>query len=136
MSRPLVLLCALVIAGFGASAAAPQHNGQKDAANWPGWGNSARFDRYSPADQINISNVQDLRPVWITRLKQVGGWEVTPIVVDGVLYTQDMAGTAFALDPESGHELWRFATGQVGRMRAAAWWPGDAAHGPRHHQRQ
>ena len=92
MSRPLVLLSAFVIAGLGASAAAPQHDGRKDADNWPGWGNSARFDRYSPADQINAANVKDLRPVWIFPLKQVGGWEVTPIVVGGALYTQDMAG--------------------------------------------
>ncbi len=103
-----------------------------DTANWPGWGNSARFDRYSPADQINITNVRSLRPVWIYRPKQqAGGWEVTPIVAGGVLYAQDMEGTAFALDPESGRELWRFATGQPGRMRAAAWWPGDAGHDPR-----
>ena len=131
MPRPLVLSCAFFVAGLDASVAAPQHDVRKDATSWPGWGNSARFDRYSPADQINAANVKDLRPVWIVPLKQAGGWEVTPIVVDGVLYTQDMQGTAFALDPESGRELWRFATGQVGRMRAAAWWPGDAAHGPR-----
>ena len=130
MSRPLVLLCAFVIAvtgGLGALAAAPQRN----AGSWPGWGNSARFDRYSPADQINSTNVRDLKPVWITWMKQTGGWEVTPIVANGVLYAQDMQGTAFALDPESGRALWRFATGQVGRMRAPAWWPGDAGHGPR-----
>src|SRR5690242_9812223 len=120
MSRPLVLLCAFVIAmtgGLGALAAAPQRN----AGSWPGWGNSARFDRYSPADQINSTNVRDLKPVWITWMKQTGGWEVTPIVANGVLYAQDMQGTAFALDPESGRALWRFATGQVGRMRAPAW---------------
>lgn len=102
-----------------------------ETADWPGWGNSARFDRYSPATQIDLANVRDLRPVWIHRIRQAGGWEVTPIVAGGILYAQDMAGTAFALAPESGRELWRFATGQTGRMRAAAWWPGDAAHGPR-----
>ena len=131
MPRPLLFLCALIVAGSGAPAAAPQHDVGKDATSWPGWGNSARFDRYSPADQINAANVKDLQPVWTFPLKQAGVWEVTPIVAGGVLYTQDMQGTAFALDPESGRELWRFATGQTGRMRAAAWWPGDAAHGPR-----
>ena len=103
-----------------------------DAFSWPGWGNSLRFDRFSPADQINTSNVSALRPIWKYSLKQPGGgWEVTPIVVDGVMYAQDMEGTAFALDPESGRELWKFATGQRGRMRAVAWWPGDSRHSPR-----
>ena len=38
------------------------------------------------------------------------GWEITPIVVDGVMYLQDMLGNAFALDPETGKEIWRFST--------------------------
>jgi quinoprotein glucose dehydrogenase len=110
---------------------AQQASGATDTSSWPGWGNSTRLDRYSPADQINLANVRDLHPVWIYRIKQAGGWETTPIVAGGVLYAQDMAGTAFALDPESGRELWRFATGQTGRMRSPAWWPGDPGHGPR-----
>ena len=92
MSRPLVLLSAFVIAGLGACRCRAAADGRKDAAELAGLGQQRRFDRYSPADQINTANVKDLRPVWIFPLKQAGGWEITPIVVDGVLYTQDMAG--------------------------------------------
>ena len=76
-------------------------------------------------------NVGQLKPVWKYTIAQKGYWEITPIVVDGVMYLQDMQGNAIALDPETGHELWRFSSGQPARMRALSYWPGDAAHGPR-----
>jgi glucose dehydrogenase len=101
------------------------------AYEWPGWGNGLRFDRFSPADQINTANVGQLRPVWKYVLAQKGNWEVTPIVIDGVMYAQDMGGVAFALDPETGRKLWQFRSGIGGRMRGVSWWRGDAAHGPR-----
>ena len=121
MKKACLFLCASLALAAPTARSAPK----ADASSWPGWGNSSRFDRYSPAGQINTGNVRDLRPVWKYTLKQSGGWEVTPIVADGVLYAQDLQGTAFALDPESGRELWRFATGAGGRMRAVAWWPGE-----------
>src|SRR4051812_7505384 len=135
MSRPpfrlraAATLCLALLPAPGVTA--PAQPTDAGSGNWPGWGNSTRFDRYSAASQINTRNVRALRPVWTYAMKQSGGWEVTPIVVDGVLYGQDLEGTAFALDAETGRELWRFATGQQGRMRAPAWWPGDRDHGSR-----
>lgn len=41
--------------------------------------------RYYPARQINISNVQKLRPAWIFQTDVVETMETTPIVVDGVM---------------------------------------------------
>ena len=98
---------------------------------WQGWGNSLRFDRYSPATQINTATVKDLKPVWQMVLPQRGAWEVTPIVVGGVMYLLDLQGTAYALDPETGHEIWRFASGVKAKNRGVSYWPGDAGHKPR-----
>ncbi len=47
------------------------------------------------------------------------------------MYLQDMLGNAFALDPETGKEIWRFSSGQRGKMRAVSYWPGDKSHSPR-----
>jgi len=105
--------------------------GNADASSWTGWGNTLRFDRFSPAAQINTSNVAQLRPVWKYVVNEKGNWEVTPIVVGGTMYALDMQGMAFALDPDTGRELWRFSTGIQRKMRAVAYWPGDAAHTPR-----
>ena len=98
---------------------------------WQGWGNSLRFDRYSPATQINTATVKDLKPIWQMVLPQRGAWEVTPIVVGGVMYLLDLQGTAYALDPETGHEIWRFASGVKAKNRGVSYWAGDAAHKPR-----
>jgi quinoprotein glucose dehydrogenase len=112
-------------------AASVQSPAATNASDWRGWGNTLRFDRYSPAAQINAANVAQLRPVWKYVVNEKGGWEVTPIVVDGTLYALDMQGVAFALDPETGRELWRFSAGVERKMRGVAFWPGDAAHKPR-----
>lgn len=99
--------------------------------DWTNWGNGSGVASYSPADQINVSNVKDLQPVWSYRLAQRGGWELTPIVVGGMLYGVDLQGTVFALDPETGKEIWKHATGIKGSNRSVAYWPGDGQHGPR-----
>src|ERR1700744_602604 len=125
MTIKAFLLAMAMTLGAGSAPAAPA------GTDWPSWGNGLRFDRFSPADQINRTNVQGLRPVWKYALAQKGLWEITPIVIKGVMYGEDMQGTAFALEPETGRELWRFSTGQTGRMRAVSYWPGDVRHAPR-----
>ena len=126
MRRLASSIAALVSAALSL-AAAPQ----PDPHNWTGWGNGLAYDRFAPADQINTDNVGQLKPVWKYTIAQKGYWEITPIVVDGVMYVVDMEGNTIALDPESGRELWRFSSGQRGRMRALSYWSGDSAHGPR-----
>jgi glucose dehydrogenase len=113
MRRAICRLAALACAVWSL-AAAPL----PDPHSWTGWGNGLAYDRFTSADQINTGNVAQLIPVWKYVLDQKGTWEITPIVVDGVMYLQDMQGTAIALDPETGKEQWRFATGQRGKMRA------------------
>jgi quinoprotein glucose dehydrogenase len=128
MAWLLGMLAATTSAAWGASPASPL---VPEAHSWKSWGGSLRFENYSPATQINKSNVATLIPVWTYELPQHGGWELTPIVADGMLYGQDMQGNAFALDPETGKQLWRFSSGIRGNNRAVSYWPGDGAHGPR-----
>ena len=99
--------------------------------DWSSWGNGLRFERFAPQTQINRESVRLLAPVWKYTLAQKGNWEITPIVVKGTLYFQDMEGNAVALDPETGKEIWRFSSHQRGRMRAVSYWPGDKRLGPR-----
>ena len=103
----------------------------QDLTSWTSWGNTLRFDRYSPANQIDTRNVSRLKPVWKYAVDQIGNWEITPIVAGGRMYAVDMQGAAFALMPENGRELWRFASHQRGKMRGVSYWPGDSSHGPR-----
>ena len=75
VSRGAAFLCAV-----WSLAAAP------DPHNWTGWGNGPAYDRFAPAGQINTANVSQLKPIWKYVLDQKGGWEITPIVVNGVMY--------------------------------------------------
>jgi alcohol dehydrogenase (cytochrome c) len=64
--------------------------------------------RFYPARQINVSNVQRLRPAWIFQTDVVETMETTPIVVNGVMYVTTAFDHVFALDARTGEELWRY----------------------------
>jgi alcohol dehydrogenase (cytochrome c) len=65
--------------------------------------------RYSPLAQINKSNVSQLRPAWIFQPghKNMGS-HVTPLAVDGAVYTASNPSTVWKLDGATGKRLWAF----------------------------
>jgi quinoprotein glucose dehydrogenase len=126
-----LLLLALIQSSRGQQLTLPVSNAAPTPPDWSSWGNGSGVSNFSPADQINRTNVANLKPVWVRQFPQRGGWEMTPIVVDGVMYGLDIQGNAFALDPETGKEIWRFTSGVKGSNRGVSYWPGDAGHKPR-----
>ena len=70
--------------------------------------------RYSPVDQINGENFEDLEVAWLWRGDNFGpSPEITsrstPSYIDGMLYT--VAGsrrTVVAMDPATGETLWTY----------------------------
>ncbi|MEE2669561.1 MAG: methanol/ethanol family PQQ-dependent dehydrogenase [Gemmatimonadota bacterium] len=66
-----------------------------------GWG-------YSPLDQIDVSNVQDLVPVWTFSTGAGGGHESPPIVNDGIMFVTTPGNQVLALDVRTGDLLWRY----------------------------
>jgi len=83
---------------------------------WHAYGRTAAGQRFSPLDQINPSNVNDLQEAWRYNTGQVRDasdpgettYEVTPLVVDDRMYICTPFGTVITLDPTTGEELWRF----------------------------
>lgn len=85
---------------------------------WTYWGGSKAFDRYSPLEQIDASNVMNLQVAWrrpaldpsiqnaYPEIRVTGNLRSTPIIVDGVLYATDAVGLAEAFDPATGETLW------------------------------
>ncbi len=57
-----------------------------DANDWLVHGRTYANDRYSPLTQITTSNVRNLVPVAIAQTGIAASFEVTPIVVDGVMF--------------------------------------------------
>src|SRR5438067_699183 len=80
--------------------------------DWPSYTGDARGSRYSPLDQINASNFNDLEVAWRFKTDNLGSrpeykLEGTPLVAGGVLYTT--AGTrrsVIALDASTGELIW------------------------------
>src|SRR5213593_2429824 len=131
----------LMLAAAGAVAV----HSQGRQVEWRYFGGDKAFTRYSPLDQINRDNVKNLQVVWRRpavddKLKQafpdlaVGTYlRSTPIMIDGVLYTQDAHGFICAFDPGTGSTIWQQepfartqdeATGQS--TRGVEYWRGGS----------
>lgn len=118
----------LVISKAGLREQAP---GQTD---WEFFGHDPGATRYSPLHQINTGNVEKLLPVWKFNTGERGSqFEVSPLVVNNVMYVMTPSQHIVALEPETGRELWSFdahaVKGSVGR--GVAFWPGDGTRKPR-----
>ncbi len=106
-------------------AAASQRSASTPDGDWPAYGRDPGAQRYSPLTQITPANVTDLEQAWsfdtgVTNL------QVTPIVVDGLMYLTG-GTTVFALEAETGKEVWRFDARNKVARRGVAYWAGDGA---------
>jgi quinoprotein glucose dehydrogenase len=96
--------------------------------DWPVFGHDPGAARYSPLKQINAQNVDRLQRAWTFHTGKPGS-EAIPIVVAGVMYTAAANGL-FAIEPESGRQLWHYEASQVA-LRGLAFWPGTKSTKPR-----
>ena len=75
---------------------------------WLTYSGNYRSERFTRLDQITPENVSRLRPAWIYQTGTIGRVEVTPLVVDGVMYIAEPPSTIAALDATTGRRLWRY----------------------------
>ncbi len=64
--------------------------------------------RFYPNRQINVSNVNRLRPAWIFQTDVKESMETTPIVVNGVMYITTSFDHVFALNARTGEQVWEY----------------------------
>lgn len=77
--------------------------------NWLTYYGTYESWRYSPLDQINRSNIEQLRPVWAFESGVTdGGLQAAPLVVDGTMYVSTAWNHVFALDAATGEQIWRY----------------------------
>src|SRR5690606_10091254 len=79
----------------------------QEAGNWLLHGRSYDESRFSPLDQINADNVQQLGLAWDFDTNTSRGLEATPIVVDGVMYSTAAWSVVYAHDARNGKLLWK-----------------------------
>jgi quinohemoprotein ethanol dehydrogenase len=94
---------------LGVSAA--QTVSAEDNLDWRYHGNSLSNQRFQDVDQINPSNVAKLKPAWIfhTGISDPNmSMEMTPIVVNGVMYVTSGDDDVFALNAANGRQIWAY----------------------------
>ena len=119
--RVVAALCGAAAATLLGSATAQEGRN----VEWPVYGGSLAAQHYSPLDQIDASNVKDLKIVW----RWYGGnfgpnpemkSETTPIMIDGVLYaTAGATRNVVAIDAATGETLRIFKPNDGDRFRTA-----------------
>jgi PQQ-dependent dehydrogenase (methanol/ethanol family) len=76
-------------------------------SDWLMWRRTLDSWGYSPLDQIDRSNVGQLRMVW-TRDLEIGTGEITPLAYNGILYVPQANDVIQAIDAESGDFIWEY----------------------------
>src|SRR5262245_55698278 len=118
-----LILIVVLAAGFVYS-----QDGSKKKANnsakiheWRFYGGDNGSTKYSPLDQINKTNVRNLKVVWTwespdkplqasNRMYTGYGYEATPLMVDGVLYISTSLSQVAAINANTGQTIWVFDT--------------------------
>jgi quinoprotein glucose dehydrogenase len=113
----LTLIASPVLAQNG-SKAAPRGN---PPGEWRYWGADAWSSRYSPLDQINASNFNNLQIAWTW---SPGGtdeyFRSTPLYANGRMYSVGKQERhAFAIDPATGKQLWEYGLEEGIRFQKA-----------------
>lgn len=81
-------------------------NTDKEPQNWLMFSGSYRGLRYSLLNQITPANAKDLEVKWVFQPNSLEKMEVTPLVVDGVMYLSQSPNGIVALDAATGRIFW------------------------------
>jgi len=126
LGRLGMLICVLIIA------APREYAAQGQGGDWAYYGSDPGGMRYSALDQINAQNVGQLRRAWTFHTGDASDihFQGTPLVIRGVMYFAK-GKNIFAVEGETGKQIWRHDTDANTSPRGLSYWPGDSATGPR-----
>jgi quinoprotein glucose dehydrogenase len=122
----LALGLASALAFVAASKAASPTN-----SDWPAYLGDRGRSLYSPLQQINRSNVAQLKVAWTYDTGDKGEYQANNLVVAGVLYTASPTRKVIALDAGTGRELWKWDVQSEkreagrGRQRGLVFWQNE-----------
>src|SRR5437763_8591300 len=132
----------MMLAVAGIAGLAMGIHAQKPAdGDWPMYARDLAGTKFSPLKQITADNVSRLQPAWnLTLVERQRGAanpanpenpanrsnpEVTPIVVNGVMYLLSAGNVITALDAATGQPVWQHKIDGDSTGRGVAFWPGD-----------
>ncbi|HTE29318.1 MAG TPA: PQQ-binding-like beta-propeller repeat protein, partial [Chryseolinea sp.] len=104
---------------------------QPPQQNWAHYRSDLSNSAYSPLDQINVGNVDQLKVAWTFHTGDADSGnrsaiQCNPILANGVLYVTSPKLKLFALDPGNGTVKWKFdpfeGTEATGVNRGVTYW--------------
>ena len=78
------------------------------SGDWLNWRRTQNGHGFSPLDQVNRSNVKQLRLSWAMTMRE-GSNQGTPLVHNGVMFLTHPQNTIQAIDAASGELYWEYA---------------------------
>jgi alcohol dehydrogenase (cytochrome c) len=75
--------------------------------DWATYNGDSGGNRYTPLTQIDKSNVAQLAPRWLFPVADAGLLQVTPLVVEGIMYVTAV-NEVYALDAGTGRRIWHY----------------------------
>jgi quinohemoprotein ethanol dehydrogenase len=81
---------------------------ERDPNDWLSYGRTYSEQRFSPLNQINEANVQQLSLAWYYDLDTHRGQEATPLVIDGVMYFTTAWSKVISVDAATGALRWQY----------------------------
>ena len=121
---PLVML----VAWSAAPAMGQSRDGNTGTENgeWRSQGGDLANTRYSPLEEIDVTNFETLEVAWRFKADNLGprpefNWQTTPLMVNGVLYfTAGTRRAAVAVDAATGEMLWMHSEDEGAREAATS----------------
>ena len=89
---------------------------EEEPGNWLTYNGTYNSRHHSPLDQINRENVADLELKWVFQARSLEKFEMTPLVVDDVVYAVQMPNDVVALDAVTGREFWQYTHVMEGKV--------------------
>ena len=74
---------------------------------WPTYNGDPGGNRYTTLSQIDKTSVSGLAPKWMFSVPDAGQLQVTPVVVDGIMYVTNV-NECHALDAGTGRRIWHY----------------------------
>jgi len=77
-----------------------------ESGDWMSYRRSYDVTAFSPLDDINRRNVDDLRVVWSYSMRDGSRWLATPIIANGLMFIGEGTGRIIALNAVTGEMEW------------------------------
>ncbi|MCW3093039.1 MAG: PQQ-dependent enzyme [Ferruginibacter sp.] len=97
-------------------------------ATWTEYLGGSDRNHYSTLSQVDTNNVGRLQIAWTYDSPDSGQMQMSPIMVNGIVYGVTSALKAFALDAATGKEIWLYkdSAASSGTCRGVAYWEDGA----------